>query len=253
MKKFLSLILVLSAVSSAIVSAQQFNALLFTRTDGWHHQSISVGVEAIKELGQRHVFGVDWQDSPRVFSEGNLDKYDVIIFLSTTGNILNDEQQAVMEKFIQKGGGFVGIHAASDTEYGWEWYTQLVGRMFEIHPLNQTTRVTVVDRNFPGTERMPDSFLWTDELYEFQDEAVGGLNYILTIDESYYNVQPPWGDRKTEGMGDFHPVSWYHNFDGGRSFYTALGHMSETFSDKLFMEHIFGGIYWAATGKGMGK
>lgn len=252
MKRIVSSLFILSVLlSTAAIAQPQFNALLFTKTDGWHHQSISVGVEAIKDLGQRHQFGVDWQDSPRVFREGNLDKYDVIIFLSTTGDILNEEQQAVMEKYIQSGKGYVGIHAASDTEYEWEWYTQLVGRMFKIHPVNQTTRVTKVNDSFPGLERMPDSFLWTDELYEFGEEKVEGLNYLLTIDESYYEVQPPWGNRKTEGMGEFHPSAWYHEFDGGRSFYTAFGHMSETYSDQMFMEHIYGGIYWAATGKGI--
>ena len=98
---------------------------------------------------------------------------------------------------------------------------------------------------------MPESYLWTDELYEFGEEKVEGLNYLMTIDESYYEVQPAWGDKKTEGMGDFHPVAWYHEFDGGRSFYTAFGHMPQTYSDNMFLEHIYGGIYWAATGKGI--
>ena len=254
MKRILFTLIALFAISSTAVIAQpQFRVLLFTKTAGWHHQSINEGVDGIRELAQRHQFEVDWQESPYVFNDQNLERFDVIIFLSTTGDILNDEQQAAMERFIQSGKGFVGIHAASDTEYEWEWYTQLVGRMFEIHPVNQTTRVTVIDPNFPGVERMPKSFLWTDELYEFRDETVEGLNYILTIDESYYEVQPPWGNRTTEGMGEFHPVAWYHEFDGGRSFYTALGHMPETFSDVMFLEHIYGGIYWAATGKGIVK
>ena len=239
------------AISGNLYAQPQFRTLVFTRTAGWHHQSISTGVDAIKELGQRHQFSVDWQDSPSLFTDEILARYDVLIFLSTTGDVLNEEQQSAMERFIQSGKGFVGIHAASDTEYEWPWFTQLVGRMFDIHPVNQTTRVTVMDHHFPGMERMPESYLWTDELYEFGEEKVEGLNYLMKIDESYYNVQPPWGDVKTEGMGEFHPVAWYHEFDGGRSFYTAFGHMSETYSDPMFMEHIFGGIYWAATGKGI--
>lgn len=237
--------------STAAIAQPQFKALLFTRTAGWHHQSINEGVDGLRVLAQRHQFELNWQESPYVFNDEFLSQYDVIIFLSTTGDILNDEQQAAMEKFIQSGKGFVGIHAASDTEYEWEWYTKLVGRMFEIHPVNQTTRVTKINSTFPGLERMPETFLWTDELYEFREENIDGLNYLLTIDESYYEVQPPWGNRKTEGMGEFHPVAWYHEFDGGRSFYTAFGHMPETFSDVMFLEHIYGGIYWAATGKGI--
>lgn len=247
----LTLLGLVIAISGNLYAQPQFRTLVFTRTAGWHHQSISTGVDAIKKLGQRHQFAVDWQDSPNLFTDENLAKYDVLIFLSTTGDVLNDEQQAAMERYIQSGKGFVGIHAASDTEYEWPWFTQLVGRMFEIHPVNQTTRVTVLDNHFPGMERMPESYLWTDELYEFQEETVEGLNYLMKIDESYYEVQPPWGTKKTEGMGEFHPVAWYHEFDGGRSFYTAFGHMPETYSDQMFMEHIYGGIYWAATGKGI--
>ncbi len=252
MKKTILNLLALILFSSATAFAQpQFKALLFTKTAGWHHESINEGVDGIRKIAQRHQFQVDWHEQANRINKENLEQYDVIIFLSTTGDILNDEQQAAMEDFIQSGKGFVGIHAASDTEYDWKWYTQLVGRMFVIHPVNQTTRVTVLDDSFPGLERMPESFLWTDELYEFGEEKVEGLNYLLSIDESYYEVQPPWGNRKTEGMGEFHPVSWYHEFDGGRSFYTALGHMPETFSDNMFLEHLYGAIYWAATGKGI--
>lgn len=254
MKRIVLNLLAILLLSSATIYAQpQFKVLLFTKTAGWHHESINEGVDGVRALAKRHQFQVDWQEDAGRINTENLKQYDVIIFLSTTGDILNDEQQAAMEAFIQSGKGFVGIHAASDTEYDWKWYTQLVGRMFKTHPANQTTRVTVVDNKFPGLERMPESFLWTDELYEFREETVEGLNYLLTIDESYYEIQAPWSNRKTEGMGDFHPSAWYHEFDGGRSFYTALGHMPETFSDVMFLEHLYGGIYWAATGKGIRK
>lgn len=254
MKKFVLSLLVIVFISSAATIAQpQFKVLLFTKTAGWHHQSINEGVDAIRELASRHQFQVDWEEMAWRFNDENLAKYDAIIFLSTTADILNDEQQAAMERFIQSGKGFVGIHAASDTEYDWEWYTQLVGRMFVIHPVNQTARVNVVERGFPGLERMPDTFLFTDEWYTFGEEKVEGLNYLLTIDENSYNPEADWGSKKSEGMGDFHPISWYHEFDGGRSFYTAMGHMEKTFEDRIFLEHLYGGIYWAATGKGMTK
>ncbi len=238
-------------VSGNLYAQPQFRAFLFTKTDGWHHESINEGVDALRALGERHQFYVEWNEMANRVNDEYLSNFDVIIFLSTTQNILNEEQQGAMERFIQSGKGFVGIHAASDTEYEWEWYTQLVGRMFVHHPANQTTRVTVIDRNFPGLERVPDSFLWTDEWYAFGEEKIEGLNYLLTIDESMYDIQPPWIDDPVEGMGDFHPVAWYHEFDGGRSYYNAMGHMPQTFSDAMFMEMLYGGIYWAATGKGM--
>ncbi len=253
MRKFiLSFLTVVLFVPALAIAQPQFRALLFTETGGWHHQSISVGVDALKELAQRHQFQLDWQGNSGVFNnQQRLMSYDVIIFLSTTGNVLSDEEQANMEAFIQSGKGYVGIHAASDTEYRWEWYTQLVGRMFAHHPANQTTRVTVLDDSFPGLERVPESYLWTDEWYAFGEEKVEGLNYLLSIDESMYEIQPHWDQNPKEGMGDFHPVAWYHEFDGGRSYYNAMGHMPETFSDMMFMEMLYGGIYWAATGKGI--
>jgi uncharacterized protein len=247
-----TLMLCLTLLSLSTASqAQQFNVLLFTKTNGWHHQSINEGVDGLRALADRHFFTLDWQEDPSVFNDENLKKYQAVIFLLTTGDILNDEQQGAMERFIQSGKGFVGIHSASDTEYDWDWYTKMVGRTFHIHPVIQTAELKVLDRKFPGVERMPDRFLWTDEWYEFGAERIKGMNYILSVDEKTYDPVADWGTKKGTGMGKFHPISWYHNYDGGRAFYTALGHLPATYSDKLFLEHIYGGLYWAATGKGM--
>ena len=123
--------------------------------------------------------------------------------------------------------------------------------MFRIHPLIQTAELEVIDRTFPGLERMPDRFGFTDEYYEFGEEMSDGLNYILTIDENTYDPVADWGQVAGDGMGAFHPLAWYQAFDGGRSFYTALGHLPAVYSDELFLEHLYGGIYWAATGKGI--
>ncbi len=187
-----------------------------------------------------------------MFADDRLKNYDVIVFLNTTADILNDDQQAAMERFIQSGKGFVGIHSASDTEYDWDWYTKMVGRTFHIHPAIQTAEVEVLDRKFPGLERMPDRFLWTDEYYEFGAERIDSLNYILAVDENTYDPVADWGQVAGKGMG-FHPIAWYHEYDGGRAFYTGLGHMPSTYQDKMFLEHIYGGVYWAATGKGLRK
>lgn len=237
--------------TTAFSQKKQFAALLFTKTNGFHHESINEGVTAIRTLAERHFFDVSWEEDPTRFNDANLEKYDVIIFLNTTGDILNDDQQMAFEKFIRSGKGFVGIHSASDTEYDWEWYTQLVGRMFHIHPAIQTATLKVLAPEFPGLERMPAKQLWTDEWYEFGPEKVTDLNYIIAVDESTYKPAAQWGEKIGKGMGEFHPIAWYHNFDGGRSFYTALGHMPSKYSDLAFLEHLYGGIFWAATGKGM--
>jgi type 1 glutamine amidotransferase len=173
----------------------------------------------------------------------------VIIFLHTTGDILDSAQQKVMERFIQSGKGYVGVHSASDTEYDWEWYTKLVGRMFVIHPAVQTAKLQVLDNSFPGLQGFADGKLWTDEWYEFSPEKISGLHYVLGVDESTYNAKVQWGNKKTDGMGKMHPLSWYHDFDGGRAFYTALGHVPANFNDPAFLNHLYAGIFWAATGK----
>ncbi len=240
----------LSFVFTASFS-QQFKALLFTKTDGFHHESIHEGVAAIRQLANRHHFTVDWHENAAIFNDKALEGYAVIIFLNTTGNILNDEQQAAFEKFIRAGKGFVGIHSASDTEYDWPWYTKMVGMMFKIHPQNQTAYIKVENTNFPGMERFPAKLLWTDEWYEFSARKADDLKFLLSVDEKSYNPYAKWGENEGKGMGNFHPISWYHPYDGGRAFYTALGHIPLTYSDQIFQNHIYGGIYWAATGKGL--
>ena len=230
-------------------SGQQFKALLVTTTRGWHHESIHAGVLALQELGKKNSFDVVLFEDPNGFTDAYLKQFQVIIFLNTTGDIFDSVQQKVMERFIESGKGFVGIHSASDTEYDWDWYTKLVGRMFHIHPVIQTARVTIVDSSFPDLQGFAGNKLWTDEWYQFDEEKVSDLHYILAVDETSYNPKADWGAKKGAGMGRFHPIAWYHNFDGGRSFYTALGHMPSDFSDTVFLNHLFAGIFWAATGR----
>ena len=254
MRRFLFSTIFCLLVSGGPVHAEQFKALLFTKTLGWHHKSLNAGVTAMQKLAALHDFGLEWHEDATRFSDDNLAQFDVIIFLSTTGDILNAEQQMAMEKFIRSGKGFVGIHSAADTEYGWPWYQKLVGRTFRIHPEVQTAKLKVENRSFPGLETMPDVFLWTDEWYDFGGENVDGLTYLLSVDESTYDVEAYWGGpARGKGMGDFHPIAWHHRFEGGRSFYTALGHLSASYEDTMLLSHIYGGIYWAATGKGLGN
>lgn len=230
---------------------KQFNALLFTKTAGWHHKSIPAGVEAIQKLADDHFFNVVWHEESRYFNDEYLKNFDVIIFLATTGDILNEEQKAAMQRFIQSGKGFVGIHSASDTEYNWQWYTQLVGRSFIIHPPVQTAKLTVTDQTFPGLSQLPKEVLWTDEWYDFGPALSQNLKYLMTVDETSYDTHSDWGEKKGNGMGDFHPIAWYQDYDGGRSFYTGLGHTKAVYNAPFMLTHLFGGIYWSATGKGL--
>ncbi|MES2777701.1 MAG: ThuA domain-containing protein [Bacteroidota bacterium] len=242
-KKWLAVACIICSCSSSISAQKQFKAVLVTATRGWQHASGHYGVEALKQLADRNNFDLIIQEDPGLINDKFLASVHVVIFLNTTGNIFDSAQQKAFERFIQSGKGYVGIHAAADTEYDWAWYTQLVGRMFVSHPMIQTTRLQVIDDNFPGMKTFKTGQLWTDEWYEYGPEKVTGLKYLMSIDEKSYNPKKPGS------MGDTHGISWYHQFDGGRAFYTGLGHLPAIYSDQQFLDHIYGGIYWAALGK----
>ena len=211
--------------------------LVFSKTTGYRHNSIPKGIAAIQGLGIEHDFVVDTTENAALFEDEILQQYSAIIFLSTTGDVLDHWQEAALERYIQAGGGFVGIHAATDTEYDWNWYGRLVGAYFESHPPGVAEAdFHITDASFAATSFFKDS-VWrrTDELYNFK-KLYEPVNVILTVDENSY-----------EGgtNGDYHPMAWYHEYDGGRSFYTALGHTDESFSDTDFLNHLLGGIQYA--------
>jgi len=229
-------LLVLSILLLAGISTfARPKVLVFTKTKGFHHASIPVGIAAVVKLGQENNFDVDTTTDAAKFTYSNLKQYAAVIFLSTTGDVLNDAQQAEFEKYIKAGGGFVGVHAATDTEYDWPWYGNLVGAYFKSHPAQQMATFNVVDRNFIATKHLPAEWKRFDELYNFKWMAPN-LHVLITIDEKSY----------TGGtMGDNHPMSWYHDYDGGRAFYTELGHTDESYADPLYLQHLLGGIKYA--------
>jgi type 1 glutamine amidotransferase len=212
--------------------------LVFSRTKGFRHGSIPTGVAAITELGTSHGFAVDATEDPSVFTDEGLRRYGAVVFMSTTGDVLDSLQQASFERFIQRGGGFVGVHSATDTEYDWPWYGQLVGAYFKTHPRVQEAKVNVVDRKFIATKCLPAVWTRTDEWYDFRAPPAKDVTILATIDESSY---------QGGGMGAFHPMSWYHKVGNGRAFYTELGHTNESFQDPLYRSHLTGGIIWALT------
>lgn len=218
-------------------AGSSFSVLVFSKTAGFRHGSIDEGIAAIQELGTAHDFTVDASEDAAIFTDAGLAPYTVIIFLNTTGDILTEAQQEAMERFIQNGGGFVGIHSATDTEYDWAWYGQLVGSYFDGHPAVQPAELHVVDGTHLATLGLPSPWLRTDEWYNFAPDPSGSVNVLLTVDETTYSGGT---------MGDPHPIAWYHEFDNGRSFYTALGHTEASYSEPLFRHHLLGGIRYAA-------
>ncbi|WP_440874141.1 ThuA domain-containing protein [Thalassotalea sp. PLHSN55] len=228
---------------------KQFNVLLFTKTNEWHHKSIPTAVQALQKLADKHYFNLVWHEESRYFNDDYLSAVDVVVFLSTTGDVLAEPEQQALQRFMSKGRGFVGIHSASDTEKNWPWFQQLVGHTFVIHPEVQTALLTVETDKFPGMSAFKKSMLWTDEWYDFSPNHNENLTYLLSVDERSYNTKSDWGKVNGKGMGEFHPIAWYQNFAGGRSFYTALGHLPAVYQDEAFLAHVYGGIFWAATGK----
>ena len=212
--------------------------LIFCKTAGFHHASIPAGIKAIQELGKQNNFLVDTTTNGELFTVANLKQYAAVIFLSTTGDVLNADQQKAFESYIKSGGGFIGVHAATDTEYDWPWYGNLVGAWFKSHPSQQTAALVVVDQKSIATKHLPARWERKDEWYNFKWMTAEKLNVLIKIDEKSYSP----GDG---AMGDNHPMSWYHDFDGGRSFYTELGHTDESWSDPLYLQHLLGGIEYA--------
>lgn len=210
--------------------------LVFSKTAGFRHTSIEIGVEAIRKLGQQHHFEVDHTEDSTWFTPAQLSNYAAVVFLSTTGNILGQQEQLAFRNYIQAGGGFVGIHAATDTEYDWPWYGAMVGGYFKSHPKIQKAKLQVVDHQHPATAHLKED-LWEreDEWYNFRD-LNDQAKVLLKIDESSYEG----GEN-----GSSHPMSWYHEYDGGKAFYTALGHTEASFEEENFLQHILGGLQWA--------
>lgn len=212
--------------------------LIFSHTAGFRHGSIDVAVPAITALAQQHGVSVHATEDPSIFTDEGLSRFDAVVFVSTTGEFLEAEHRAAFERYIRNGGGYVGIHAASDVPEGWwPWYERLVGATFHSHPRNQDARLIVADRNHASTSMLETGWTRYDEWYNFRS-LPEGVNVLLRLDTDSYQGSRHAGN---------HPIAWYHEFDGGRAFYTGLGHTNESFTeDQLFLRHLWGGIAYAA-------
>jgi type 1 glutamine amidotransferase len=251
MKSFLFPFLAVSTFLTRPARAQtQFDVLVLAVPEKWHRDCIPVARDSFQKMALQHQFALTWASDAAVL-DGDLKKYAAIVFLNTPGEELSGDRRHRFRDYIHGGGGFVGVHMGIATKRKWPWYEQLVGRSFRIHPCVQTAVLHVTDRNFPAAMPLPDRWIWTDEWYEFDAPLVPDLHVVLTVDESTYDPTKIWEGQHAEGMGAFHPVAWYHEFEGGRSFVTALGHMPELYADRTFLDHLYGGIYWAATGRGI--
>jgi len=211
--------------------------LVFSRTVEYRHESIPAGIQALSRLAAERGWALAATEDARRFSDAGLAAYDAVIFLSTTGNVLDDTQQAAFERFIRGGKGFIGIHSATDTEYDWAWYGGLVGAYFREHPTAQAADVIVEDTANPATIGLPNPWRHSDEWYAFESNPRPNVHVLLSLDETSYSAG-------SASMNGDHPIAWCHEYDGGRAFYTALGHAAESFSEPLFINQLAGAVAW---------
>ena len=228
-----------AAAPVAPASSGPVRVLVFTRTTGFRHDSIPAGVAAIRDLGAAGGFTADATGDSGAFTAANLRRYRAVVFLNTTGDVLDDRQQRDFEGYVRGGGGYVGVHSAADTEHDWPFYGELLGggAWFASHPAVQPARVRVEDGTHPATAGLSSVWVRTDEWYNFRADPRPHVHVLLTLDESSY----------TGGaMGADHPIAWCHAVGGGRAFYTAGGHTRESYADPAFRGHLLGAIRWAA-------
>ena len=244
MKKLM--IVILCSIISFGTMAQQEKKLkvfVFSKTKGFRHKSIPEGLKAITTLAQNRGWIVTATEDESFFTDENLAKFDVCVFLSPTGDILNEAQQKAFEGFIAKGKGFVGIHASADCEYDWKWYGELNGAFFKTHPPYQMATINIENTDHPAMKPFQGLKNYTveDEWYSFKENPRGKVTVLATLDESSIKILPKDDSWK---MGD-HPVIWYHEFNGSRAFYTVFGHADNAFENEKIQQHLGAAIEWA--------
>ncbi|MGW2932989.1 ThuA domain-containing protein [Streptomyces sp. NPDC001156] len=229
--------LLLGCVTAPAVShdADAKRVLVFSKTAGFRHDSIPAGIAAVKQLGEANGFTVDATEDAGAFTGKNLRRYDAVVFMSTTGDVLDAGQQEAFEGYIRHGGGYVGVHSAADTEYDWAFYGGLAGAYFQNHPAIQPATVNVEDRAHPATSHLAATWNRTDEWYNYRSNPRERAHVLASLDEASY----------TGGtMNDDHPIAWCQDYQGGRAFYTGGGHTRESYADPAFRQHLLGGIRW---------
>ncbi|MFD9245922.1 ThuA domain-containing protein, partial [Streptomyces sp. NPDC059556] len=214
-----------------------YKILVFSRTAGFRHSSIDDGITALRDLGAANNFTVDATEDAQKFTGDNLAPYKAVVFLSTTGDVLDGAQQTAFEQYIRSGGGYVGVHAAADTEYDWPFYGGLAGALFHSHPAVQSATVKVEDRAHDATAHLGTGWQRTDEWYNYRTNPRTSARVLASLDESSYSGGNMAGD---------HPIAWCKDYQGGRAFYTGGGHTDESYAEPAFRRHLLGGIRWAA-------
>ncbi|MCE4555464.1 ThuA domain-containing protein [Roseateles cellulosilyticus] len=239
------------ASTPALAADTQFAVLVLAMPTKYHYEYIPVARDSFEKLARLHAFELTWTAQPAAF-EADLSKYAAVVLLNSSGEEFNEAQRAGLERYMKAGGNAVVVHRAIIVAKPgqWPWYEKLVGRNFVIHPMLQTAVVTKADATHPATFGLPDRWLWSDEWYEFSNPYGVTIHPILSVDERSYDPTKIWPGQVAKGMGGDHPVSWWHSYEQGRVFVTALGHNVEMYRDGRYLDHLWGGLWWAAKGLG---
>jgi type 1 glutamine amidotransferase len=230
-------VLTVSSSPPASSADTPYDVLVFSKTAGFRHDAIPAGIQMIRELGAANSSTVAATEDAGQFTTTNLAQYEAVVFLNTTGDVLNTTQQSAFESYVRGGGGYVGVHSASDTEYDWSFYGELVGAYFASHPAIQQATVRVENRAHQATQHLPAGWVRTDEWYNFRTNVRSSARVLATLDESTYSGG---------GMGADHPHTWCKTVQSGRSFYTGSGHTQAGYTETGFRSMILGGIRYAA-------
>lgn len=223
----------------------QKSVLIYTKNgEGFVHDNIAESVKALKEICDELGVSYKVSDDPAIFNAEFAGKFDAVIFSNTNNEAFNSqEQRNIFQKFIQNGGGFVGIHSACGSERDWPWFWAMVGGKFLRHPPFQPFDIKVINKNHQSTEFLPDVWKWQDECY-YMNQLNPDINVLLAADLTTIN-DPDMENYPGETFGNLFPLAWYHEYDGGREFFTALGHDQKHYKDETFRRHLSEGIQWA--------
>ena len=242
----LSFFMLLNIALLSQVSAQ--NILIYTHNgegngDPYIHKNIPHAVKALVKMANEQGWQYQESDDPGFFTTENVRDLDCVIFANTNNEAFDtEEQKEVFANYIRNGGGFVGIHSASGSEREWPWYWAMLGGKFLRHPPLQEFKIKVIDPDHPATDFLGGTWDWEDEPY-YLNNLNHDIHILLALD---YTQLKDKDDAQGPGLqfGSYTPLSWCHTFDGGRQFYTALGHKKEYYKDEKFLKHILGGIQW---------
>ncbi|WP_458388926.1 ThuA domain-containing protein [Sphingomonas sp. F9_3S_D5_B_2] len=242
MRKLILLLLALTfGFEPAAIARPPQAILIYSGTTGYRHESIPAGIKAVTAIASRRGLKVEASEDPNVFSAGNLQRFRAIVLLSCTTDPKNPASEWLvgarrdaLQGFVRHGGGILAIHAAADSHYNWPWYGKMIGGHFARHPTGTPQGIVHVT---PGLGSIVAGLgatkSRTDEWYYFDDyDPTSRL--LMTLDPasiSEKDVNP-------------NPASWTREVEGGRVFYTAMGHTRESYSDPWFLRHLANGLDW---------